>query len=208
MPKLTFYFEFASTYSYLTASRIADAAALSGVEVVWRPFLLGPIFAAQGMTTSPFNIFPTKGAYMWRDLGRRAALLGLPPITRPNPFPQNGLLAARVATIGRDEPWGPAFVRGVYAAQFARGKQISDHTTLVQILTEIGLDASHILHLASTDQTVKDTLRRTTEEAQAMGIFGAPSFVTEDGELFWGDDRLEDSLAWAMACHVKPVDIP
>jgi len=207
MPKLTFFFEFASTYSYLTAMRIADVAARAGVEVVWRPFLLGPIFQAQGLTTSPFTVYPTKGAYMWRDLSRRAARLGLPPITRPDPFPQNGLLAARVVTIGRREAWGPEFVRRVYAAQFARGQQISDPAVLADVLESIGQDAQAILNRASTDQTIKDALRATTDKAQALGIFGAPSFVTNDGELFWGDDRLEDSFEWAMASDVKPGDI-
>ena len=97
-PKISFWFEFASTYSYLTAMRIADLAAQRGVRVVWRPFLLGPIFAAQGMNDSPFNIYPTKGRYMWRDLARRAERQGLPPIRRPKQFPQNGLRAARIAT--------------------------------------------------------------------------------------------------------------
>jgi 2-hydroxychromene-2-carboxylate isomerase len=88
---LDFFFEFASTYSYPAAMRIGDVARSAGVAVRWRPFLLGPIFKAQGLDTSPFNIYTTKGRYMWRDLERTCDELGL-AFRRPEPFPQNGLL--------------------------------------------------------------------------------------------------------------------
>ena len=91
---LDFFFEFASTYSYPAAMRIGDVARSAGVTVRWRPFLLGPIFKTQGLDTSPFNIYTTKGRYMWRDLERTCEHLGL-PFRRPEPSPQNGLLAAR-----------------------------------------------------------------------------------------------------------------
>lgn len=197
MPKLTFWFEFASTYSYLSAARIEDLSKKAGVGITWRPFLLGPIFSSQGWKTSPFNLFEVKGRYMWRDLERQAAKLGLPPIVKPEPFPQNSLLAARVATIGIQEPWGTAFVRAVYTAQFAEAKSISDDSILVSILDGLGAKGADIVARAKSDQTMKDALRQTTEKAQSLGIFGAPSFVTGDYELFWGNDRLEDALAWA-----------
>ena len=80
---LDFWFEFASTYSYPAAMRIADAAAARGVTVRWRPFLLGPIFKAQGWDNSPFNLYPAKGRYMWRDLERVCDALALPFILLP-----------------------------------------------------------------------------------------------------------------------------
>ena len=67
-PKLEFWYEFASTYSYPAAMGIEALAETAGVEVVWRPFLLGPIFGEQGWNDSPFNIYPAKGRYMWRDM--------------------------------------------------------------------------------------------------------------------------------------------
>ena len=108
--KLEFWFEFASTYSYVTAMRIEDAAARVGVEVEWRAFLLGPIFRQQGWTDSPFNLFPAKGRYMWQDLQRQCRKHGL-PLRMPSTFPRNGLLAARIACAHADAPWLPAFVR-------------------------------------------------------------------------------------------------
>lgn len=197
MKEITFWFEFASTYSYLSALRIAPLAKAAGVDVVWKPFLLGPIFAAQGLTTSPFNVYPEKGRYMWRDLARECEKYGLPVAQPPEVFPANGLLAARVATYGADAAWGADFVRGVYVAQFVDGQPLGDAGTVEAVLDGLGLDGAQIVAQVSADQGVKDALRGATQAAQAAGIFGAPSFTTVDGEMFWGNDRMEDAIAWA-----------
>jgi 2-hydroxychromene-2-carboxylate isomerase len=99
MPVLDVYLEFASTYSYPAAMRIGTLAEAAGVDLRWKPFLLGPIFKAQGWDTSPFNLYEAKGRYMWRDMARLAAERSL-PFRRPDPFPQNSLLPARVALYG------------------------------------------------------------------------------------------------------------
>jgi len=198
-PRLTFWFEFASTYSYLSAARLGPLARDAGVEVKWRPFLLGPIFRAQGWETSPFTVYPAKGANMWRDMERLAQKYGLPPLTRPKVFPQNSLLAARLATLGEDTAWAPDFVRSIYLAEFAEGLSISDETVLAGRLNALGLDGEALIEQVKTDQPVKDRLRANTDAAVALGVYGAPSFITEDGELFWGNDRLEDALEWAVA---------
>jgi 2-hydroxychromene-2-carboxylate isomerase len=195
MPHLTFWYEFASTYSYLAAMRIEAAAAAAGVEVAWQPFLLGPIFKAQGWSTSPFNIYPAKGRYMVRDVGRIAASRGL-TFRMPEPFPANALGAARLAVLGAREGWAAAFSKAVFAAEFAQSRDIASETVLANILQGLGLNAPAILARSAAPE-VKDGLRAATAEAEALGIFGAPSFVTADGELFWGDDRLELALAHA-----------
>lgn len=194
-PVLDFWYDFASTYSYLSAMRIEDAAMEAGVALRWRPFLLGPIFAAQGWTSSPFNLFPAKGRYMWRDMERRAQALGL-PLKRPEPFPQNSLLAARIALAGRDGGWTPAFTRACFDLGFGQGRPIQEEATLAEALRKAGVDVQQALTLAKTEE-VKGRLRAETELAKSLGIFGAPFFVTGDGELFWGDDRLDEALAWA-----------
>lgn len=195
MPKLDFWYEFGSTYSYLAAMRIGDMARAAGVEVIWRPFLLGPILKAQGLETSPFNMFLEKGAYMWRDVDRICAARGL-PLTPPDPFPQNGLYAARLALIGAQEGWAEDFTKAVYTAQFGGGVQISDKMILSKILTGIKQDGEGLLARIE-DQSIKDALKKQTEQALGLGIFGAPTFITETDEMFWGDDRLEQALAWA-----------
>jgi len=197
MSRFTFWFEMASTYSYLAAMRIEAEAATRRIEVAWQPFLLGPVFKAQGWQTSPFNIYKAKGRYMWRDMDRQVAKLGLPPVTRPDPFPQNGLLAARVAVIGVDEGWAPEFVSGVYTAQFAEGRTIADPAVLGAILERMGVEPGPVLE-RTQDQAIKDRLRTAGVLAGRFGVFGAPSFVCQDGEMFWGNDRLEDALDWEL----------
>jgi len=191
---LEFWFEFASTYSYLAAERVEPLAAEAGVPVRWRAFLLGPVFHAMGWNDSPFNLYPAKGRYMWRDLERLCDEHGL-PFRRPSAFPRNGLLAARVATAGGDEPWVPEFVRGVYRANFAEDRDIAAPETLAEILRDAGQPAQALLERAVSPET-KAALRARGEDVAARGIFGAPSFSVGD-ELFWGHDRLAQALAWA-----------
>lgn len=197
MPKLEFWYEFASNYSWLSAMRIEDLARAAGVEVVWRPFLLGPIFRAQGWTTSPFNLYPAKGRHMRRDMDRITAARGL-DLTWPDPFPADGLAAARLALVGETHGWVAPFSRAVFTAEFSRGLNIADRAVLAAILADLGLDAAALLAEIATPE-VKAALIARTEAAIARDVFGAPSFVTPDGELFWGDDRLEQALAWTLA---------
>jgi 2-hydroxychromene-2-carboxylate isomerase len=195
MPRLTFWYEFASTYSYLSAMRIDAIAAEAGVDVAWQPFLLGPIFKAQGWTTSPFNVYPVKGRYMVRDITRIATVRGL-AFHMPEPFPANGLRAARLAVVGMNEGWGARFSKAVYEAEFAHQRDIASEAVLQEILQGLGIEAPGAI-ARSGEEGVKRRLRAATAEAEALGIFGAPAFVTADNELFWGDDRLEQALAHA-----------
>jgi len=194
-PVLDFWFDFASTYSYLAAMRIGTLAQDAGVRVRFRPFLLGPIFKAQGWNTSPFNLYPAKGRNMWRDLERSCAELKL-PFRRPDPFPQNSLLAARVALAALDQPWGEDFCRALFCAQFAEGRRIDDAAAVGDVLANLKTEPQPVLAAAQSD-AIKARLRAQTEEAQRLGVFGAPTFTTADGELFWGNDRLEPALRWA-----------
>jgi 2-hydroxychromene-2-carboxylate isomerase len=194
-PTLDFWFEFASTYSYPAAMRMGQVAKAADVAVRWRPFLLGPIFKDQGWPTSPFNLYQAKGRYMWRDVERICGGLGL-PFAQPELFPQNSLLAARVALVALAQDWGEDYCRAVYRAEFGAGRNIGDQTVIAEILIGLGQDANAALQLSQSDE-IKSRLRAETEEARKLGIFGAPSFVASDGELFWGNDRLEAALAWA-----------
>jgi 2-hydroxychromene-2-carboxylate isomerase len=194
---LDFWFEFASTYSYPAMMRIAPLAQRAGIIVRFRPFLLGPLFKAQGWATSPFNLYLSKGRYMWRDLERMCADLRL-PFRRPEPFPQNSLQAARVALVGLGANWGEDFCRSAFRAEFGDGRKIDDLTVLSDLLRQLNVEPQPVLDAARSD-SIKAKLRFQTEQAQQLGIFGAPSFMTSDGELFWGNDRLERALAWAKS---------
>ncbi|MEL7129190.1 MAG: 2-hydroxychromene-2-carboxylate isomerase [Pseudomonadota bacterium] len=188
---LRFYFEFASTYSYLSAHLIEALAGPRGISVEWIPFRLGPLlYDQQGMKDSPFNLVPVKGTYMWRDMERLCAAHDL-PFERPVAFPQNGGLAARLTTALPLAERG-SFVRAVYAANFAQQKDIS---TVAVLAAAAGRDVDEIAHLLE-DPACKATVRGNTDTARSLGIFGSPSFVTPDGELFWGHDRLHQALDW------------
>jgi 2-hydroxychromene-2-carboxylate isomerase len=194
-PTIDFWFDFASSYSYPAAMRAGRLAQSAGVALNWRPFLLGPIFVAQGWTNSPFNLYPRKGRYMWRDLQRICARENL-PLRPPEPFPQNSLLAARCA-LALEAADRATFAKAVFAAEFAEGARIDDAATLGGILAALGLSETTLARAAS--DPIKQALRAQTDEAQRLDLFGAPSFVTADRELFWGNDRLEEAIAWALA---------
>lgn len=192
---IEFWFEFASTYSYPAAMRVERVAGEAGLGVVWKPFLLGPLFnQQQGLTDSPFNAFPVKGQYMWRDLARVCEAEGL-PLQRPAIFPQNGLKAARIA-LALPEPARPAFVRAVYTANFAEGATISDDGMLAGSLSRLGHAPDDVFARAASEP-VKAELKQNTGEAAERGVFGAPTFFAPDGEMFWGNDRLEQAVRWA-----------
>ena len=195
-PVVEFWYEFASSYSWLSVMRIEPLAQAAGVEVEWKPFLLGPVFLALGWNDSPFNIYPPKGRYMWRDLERLAARYEL-PCRKPSGFPRSSLLAARVALVGVEEGWVANFSRAVMQANFAEDRDIGERAVIADILSAQGLDADAVIERAQADAN-KLALRRQTERATELGLFGAPSFRVGD-ELFWGNDRLDDALAWARS---------
>ena len=191
--RIEFWFDFASTYSYLSAMRIEALAKQAGAKVVWRPFLLGPAFLALGWNDSPFNIYPPKGRYMWRDMERLSGKYGL-PFQRPSQFPRKGLLAARIVCANDDAPWVPDFVSAVFSANFAEDRDIGKQAVIAEILVSCGLSPDAVISAAAMPEN-KEKLKRRSEQAVDLGLFGAPSFLV-DGELFWGNDRLQDALAW------------
>lgn len=132
---------------------------------------------------------------MWRDLERICEGQGI-SFRRPSQFPRNGLLAARVACWFSEAPWLPGFVRAVYRANFEHDLDLSSPATVTRCLACSGDDPAAILEEAQLSQS-KARLREHTEEAARVGIFGAPSFLVSR-ELFWGNDRLEDALSWAV----------
>lgn len=191
---LDFWFDFASPYSYVGAMRVEAMCKAAGESLRWRPFLLGPIFTEQqGIKDSPFNTQPVKGRYMWRDIERLCTKFSL-PYSKPASFPQRSILANRLACIALEKPWCGDFVRGVFRAEFGEGKDIALESVLGDVLSSLGVEPGPLFQQASLEP-VKRQLRAFTDEAAALGIFGAPNAVVK-GELFFGQDRLEDALAW------------
>ncbi|WAI83830.1 MULTISPECIES: 2-hydroxychromene-2-carboxylate isomerase [Achromobacter] len=193
-PRMQMWFDFASPYSYLAIERIEALARDAGVNVDLRPFLLGPIFQAQGWNDSPFRLFPGKGAYMMRDIARLADKYGV-VYKRPRLFPRMSVLPARIALLGQDEPWCRDFCVAVFRANFQHDEDIQSEDVVHALLKGLSLDADALIARAKSE-AAKEALRRQVDRARDLGLFGAPTFFVGD-EMFWGNDRLEDALDWA-----------
>jgi 2-hydroxychromene-2-carboxylate isomerase len=201
-PEIEFWFEFGSNYSYLSVMRVEDEAQRSGVRISWKPFLLGPIFRALGMESSPFVLQKEKGAYMQQDMTRLCRKYGLPPWVKPSVFPRLGLLPSRIVLLGAEQPWVGAFCRKVMELNFVLDQEINHPAQIEPILTALDLPSSDILEQAQSE-SIKTRLREQTDQARARGIFGAPTFFVGT-EMFWGNDRLDDALALASEWVSKP----
>jgi 2-hydroxychromene-2-carboxylate isomerase len=191
--QIDFWFTMGSTYTFLSAMRLADVERESGVSFRWRPFHL--LVILQEMNHVPFADKPAKSAYMWRDIERRAAMYGL-PMRLPVPYPVKRSVAANlVATVGMGEGWGAEFVRAAYRRWMQLGQETGSEPNISESLREVGQHPERVLNLATSDE-VKALLDQETDAARALGIFGSPTF-TVGRELFWGDDRLDDAISWA-----------
>jgi len=199
MPTLKFWFDYASTYSYFSAMHIEKRCLDANVELKWQPILLGPIFKNHGWETTPFKVYPVKGRYMRRDVERLAEKLALPALKFPAVFPQHTVLAARVGILAQETPWMGAYSKAVFREQYEHGRDVGGPEHIGNILDAIGQPGSELVVQASNDQSVKDALRAATEKASESGVFGAPTFTLDDGEMFWGHERLDDAIAWATS---------
>jgi len=189
---IDFWTSVGSTYSYLTVMRLKSVEQAEGVRFRWRPFSIRAIMIEQN--NIPFRDKPIKAAYMWRDIGRRAQMYGLAP-KLPAPYPlREWDVANRVAIVGEAEGWLPDYMVATYRRWFDGGDPAGSEPNLSESLNEIGQDPQRVLATAASEETERRYLA-ATEEAKALGIFGVPTFVV-GGELFWGDDRLNDAINW------------
>lgn len=200
MTRAEFWVSVGSTYSYLTVLRLPAIEAATGIEFDWRPFSVREIMVE--MDNVPFVKKPVKAAYMWRDIGRRAAMYGLAP-KLPASYPlQEFDRANRVAILARAQGWCRDYMVETYRRWFECAEPAGGDPNLRGTLSTLGKDPDEIVAESGTE-AVGAAYRAATEEARRLGIFGVPSFRV-DGELFWGDDRLEDALSWLRTGRVSP----
>ena len=114
----------------------------------------------------------------------------------PAPYPVPGLvLANQIATLGVQEGWVADYTRATYRRWFESGESAGEEPNISNSLEEIGCDPSQVLAAAKSERIIS-ALATATDEAMELGVFGSPTFVV-DGEVFWGDDRLDDALHWS-----------
>ena len=172
---LDFYFFYGSIHSYLSVMRIGALASAAGVEVRWQPFNLREILIEQNNTAFTKN--DVKMNYFWHDVERRARRHNIPLAGRA-PYPADpDLLALRVGLIAAQEKWCDDYSRATFHAWF------------------VDKSAAPIIARAKSAEGERLS-KQATDAARKLGIFGAPTFAIGT-EIFWGDDRLEEALAFA-----------
>jgi 2-hydroxychromene-2-carboxylate isomerase len=184
--RLDFWFDYSCPYAYLASTQVEALAARTGAELAWRPMLLGGVFAANGTPQRLFEtLSPAKAAHNARDMERWAELFGV-PLHMPAGHPLRSVEALRATVAcGVD----PRVVHGFYAAYWVHGRGPSEQAALRDVLAAAGHDPEPILE-AITRPEAKDDLRRRTDEAVALGIFGAPAYVVDGRRMYWGQDRM------------------
>jgi len=187
---IEFWFDFGSNYSYLSVMRVVE----QGIDVSWQPFLLGPIFQSFGWSNSPFVLQKEKGEYTWRDMERQCRKYDI-PWRKPTQFPRLGVLPSRIMLVGMDQPWTSEFARRVMVRNFHLDQEIQSSEAMTTILTELDLPAAELIAKAQSE-SIKARLREQTDTAMRRKVFGAPTFFAR-GQMFWGNDRLEDALQFA-----------
>jgi 2-hydroxychromene-2-carboxylate isomerase len=185
-----FYFDLGSPYAYLTAERISGLFSEAGLEQPeWQPILLGGLF--QRFDRDSWAKGPGREEGM-AEIERRASAYGLPPITWPEPWPGNTLGAMRVATFAKQTGRTVSFALAAFRQAFAAGRDLTDPDNVLIAAAACELHPKALLKAVQTE-IVKSALRKATDEAAELGVFGVPSLVV-DGEVFWGDDRVEEAV--------------
>ena len=194
MNNIDFYFSIGSTYTYLSVARILDVEKKHGVKFNWKPFSVRAIM--KEMNNIPFpKEKVNKVNYMWRDIERRAEGYGFFAKT-PVPYPLTEFdLANKLAILGLEEGWGIDYVRLTYKRWFQEGKEPAVEPNISEICNELKIDKNKVIEKANSDKIEKEYLANT-ESARINKVFGSPSFIV-GGEIFWGDDRMEDAISWS-----------
>lgn len=185
--EVEFFFDFSSPFAYLAATQIEALAKRHEARVVYRPFLLGALFKSIGTPNVPlFDMPEAKRNHSIADMNRWADAYGV-PLRFPSRFPMNTVKPLRMVLQVPDDA-KPRLVNALFRAYWADDRDLANDDTLVAIASDAGLDGAALLRGASSD-AVKERLRSATEEAERLGLCGAPSFLVKN-QLFWGQDRM------------------
>jgi 2-hydroxychromene-2-carboxylate isomerase len=191
--RATFYFDLGSPYAYLAAERISGVFAEAELEQPeWQPILLGGLFQRFGRDSWANGPGRADGI---AEVERRAAEYRLPPLVWPRPWPGNTLLAMRAATFAKQTGRTVSFALAGFRQAFAAGRDLSEPDNVLVAAAACELHPKAVEKAVGTDG-VKGALREATDRAAELGVVGVPSLVV-DGEVFWGDDKLDEAVAAA-----------
>lgn len=196
MANIDFFYFFGSGYAYLSVIRIGKLARDAGVTVRWRPFNVRTVMKENNVALRTEAL---KVKYLWRDIERRAATHGVPFVKPPIWTTDPDLLHNRVGMVAARDGWCEAFTIASFKAWYLEAMALGDRACLEHVLKALGKNVDQTIADANSEAIV-EAYARETEVALAHGIFGSPSFVA-DGEMFWGDDRLEEAISWAAGKH-------
>ena len=184
---LEFFFDYGSPYSYLANHLLVELGERTGVEIAYRPMLLGGVFKATGNQSPAMEPIEAKRSYNGLALRRSAQAYGA--VFRGNEhFPINTLTLMRTAVAAQHQAVFKVYHQTIYPAFWVDGLDLGDEDVLADVLIGAGLDSTKLAELRGRDE-IKNELRSNTEEAVARGAFGAPTFFLGD-ELFFGADHL------------------
>jgi 2-hydroxychromene-2-carboxylate isomerase len=193
VPRASFYFDLGSPYAYLAAERISGLFTEAGLEQPeWQPVLLGGLFRAFDRDSWANGPGRDEGI---AEIERRAAAQGLPPLNWPEPWPGNTLFAMRAATFAKQTGRTVSFSLAGFRQAFAAGRDLSEPDNVLIAAAACELHPKALLKAVETE-IVKNALREATDSAAELGVFGVPSLLV-NGEVFWGDDRLEEAVVSA-----------
>ena len=194
MSDINFYFSIGSTYTYLTVTRILDVQKKNSVKFNWVPFSVRAIM--KEMNNIPFpKDKKNKVDYMWRDIERRSEGYGFFAKT-PVPYPLSEFdLANKLAILGLKEGWGIDYVRLTYKRWFQDGKEPATEPNISEIFQELKVDKKKVMEDVMKDE-IENQYQQNTNNARDNKVFGSPTFFVGK-EIFWGDDRMEDSISWS-----------
>jgi 2-hydroxychromene-2-carboxylate isomerase len=188
---LEFFFDCSSPWTYLGFHNIQPLAAEFGIDIQWRPILVGGIFN----TVNPSvyegreHPVPLKARYAAKDMQDWARLAELRIKMPPSVFPVNSVKAMRACIVL--EPHGKLvdFATAVFEIYWGEDQDISQDAVLREVCARVGVDADP-LFAAIAQQSVKDQLKANTDEVMARGGFGSPTIFVNGDDMYFGNDRL------------------
>ena len=189
MPHVDYYFATLSPYTYMVGSRLEAVLAKHGATVTYKPLDIMALFARTGGTPPPQR-HPNRQEWRLQEMRRSAKKLDMPINLKPAHWPTNPAPSS-YAIIAAQEAGGDVagLVHAFTRACWAEDRDIADDAVVREILEQHGFDAGLADKglLAGAEQ-----YGRNLEDAVNAGVFGAPTFITDTDERFWGQDKIED----------------